>query len=118
MTPASILQYSPAWPRVSGNLCCRVSSVWLTAFALTTLSEIQADPELQRTGLHVDAGLLEAAVRWLVAQQAEDGSFEESDLFPDPSQAPVELRQISVTSQALAGLATLRRWQQVADNNR
>ena len=57
-------------------------------------------------------------MRWLVAQQAEDGSFQESDLFPDPRQAPVELRQISVTSQALAGLAALRRWQQVADNNR
>ena len=113
MTPASSLQYSP-WPRVSGNLCCRVSSVWLTAFALTTLSELRADPELQRTGLRVDAGVLEAAVRWLVAQQSEDGSFQESDLFPDPSQAPVELRQVSVTSQALAGLATLRRCQQVA----
>ena len=53
-------------------------------------------------------------MRWLVAQQSEDGSFQESDLFPEPSQAPVELRQVSVTSQALAGLATLRRCQQVA----
>lgn len=45
-------------------------STWLTAFVLKTFAEIEASGLIT-----MDASVLEAAARWLLVQQAADGSF-------------------------------------------
>ena len=61
----------------------------------------------QRFGFSVDLQVIESAVEWTIRQQLTGGSFQEVEMFPDSSQAPVEFQKISVTSQVVIMLASL-----------
>ena len=56
----------------------------------------------------MDLQVIESAVEWTIAQQMDGGSFQEVKMFPDSSQAPVEFQEISVTSQVVIMMASLR----------
>ena len=86
-------------------------SVWLTAYAAQILDESLSEvPE--RFGFSVDLQVIESAVKWTITQQLAGGSFQEVEMFPEPSQAPVEFQEISVTSQVVIMLASLRNMKQ------
>ena len=111
-------------------LVIRIPSIWLTSFAITTLLEAKDQVELKRMGINIDTRHIEQSINWLISKQSDDGSFQvrsawrkqnfylitflqESDMFFDPEQAPVELKQISVTSQALISLISVKQHYQV-----
>ena len=87
--------------------CYRVPSVWLTSYATKILDESLSEVS-QRFGFSVDLQVIESAVEWTITQQLAGGSFQEVEMFPDSSQAPVEFQEISVTSQVVIMLASLR----------
>ena len=90
-----------------GIFCNRVPSVWLTSYATKILDESLSEVS-QRFGFSVDLQVIESAVEWTITQQLAGGSFQEVEMFPDSSQAPVEFQEISVTSQVVIMLASLR----------
>ena len=62
----------------------------------------------------MDLQVVESAVEWIITQQLDGGSFQEVEMFPDFSQAPVEFQEISVTSQVVIMLASVRNLKMVS----
>ena len=79
----------------------------MTAYAAKILDESLSEVAL-RFGLSVDLQVVESAVEWIITQQLDGGSFQENEMFPDASQAPVEFQEVSVTAQVVITLASLR----------
>ena len=92
----------------------RLQSIWLTAYASKVLDESLSEVS-QRFGFSVDLHVVQSAVEWIITQHMDVGSFQELEMFPDPSQAPVEFQEISVTSQVVITLASLRNFNLVGN---
>lgn len=92
----------------------RLQSIWLTAYASKILGESLSEVS-QRFGFSVDLRVVESAVEWIITQQLDGGSFQELEMFPDSSQAPVEFQEISVTSQVVIMIASLRNFNLVCN---
>ena len=71
-----------------------------------------------RFGFSADRQVVKLAVEWISKQQSNDGSFHEGEIYPDPNQAPVEFQKISVTSQVVITLASLRNLSPVSNIRR
>ena len=89
--------------------------MWLTAFVTQVLTESLSEVS-PRLGFSVDLKVIVSAIEWITTQQQDGGSFQETEMFPDSSQAPVELQEITVTAQVVITLASLHYDQLVGYN--
>ena len=89
-------------------------NVWLTAWVIRIFQEVSFQD--WEDYIYIDPQVVQSAVMWLINYQTSDGSFAETEYYPNPLHKPMEgksrlkgennyvMRNISLTAHVLISL--------------
>ena len=89
-------------------------NVWLTAWVIRIFQEVSFQD--WEDYIYIDPQVVQSAVMWLINYQTSDGSFSETEYYPNPLHKPMEgksrlkgennyvMRNISLTAHVLISL--------------
>ena len=90
------------------------ANVWLTAWVIRIFQEVSFQD--WEDYIYIDPEVVQSAVMWLINYQTNDGSFSETEYYPNPLHKPMEgksrlkgehahvMRNISLTAHVLISL--------------